>query len=529
VATKDIIKISIGNRLTLEDIRRYAICGAAVTYEDESAIRTKFTRNHDFFKALVEAGRPIYGATTGFGSSSANRLSKDDGDQLQCNLMRYHGCGVGPYLSEAECAATLLIRINCLAQVRSGVGFELLDKLMELARQRIFPAIPARGSVGASGDLTPLSYIAAAICAERTVYYKGSLMPAKDALTAAAITPYRLKGRDALALMNGTSVMSAVSSLAWHEAKAVADTSAMMTALLVELMQGRTSPYATRLHEHKPHAGQLLAAHNIAAYLNHMDHRMLQRTPAGGVIYNNDESVQDKYSLRCAPQVIGVLYDTLEFSRGLIETEVNSVNDNPLFIDEEELVLNGGNFYGGHIGAASEALKVALANVVNLMDRQMALLMGPDTRCFLGENLVLGTSLGDRRHLHHGFKAMQITLSALCAEILKDAAPAVIFSRPTECGNQDVVSMGTIAARGLFKMAQDAQTSAAILMMAICQSIHHIREQGFELPLSTKAERMVYNAQGIFPKVTEDRAMDQEISGMTEFLFKPQSGGHDYV
>ena len=508
------------NRLTLEEICRYARQkNCAIGLCDAALLSARMAANHSFFLRKVDQGATIYGATTGFGSSSANRLPAADTAQLQRNLMQYHGCGVGGFLPEDECAAILMVRINCLVQGCSGVPFELVDKLVRMADARIIPAIPAQGSVGASGDLTPLSYIAAALTGLRKVYYRGEIIPAGDALMKHALTPYVLQGRDALALMNGTAAMSGIMALAVADLEEITRVAACATALLVELTQGRTAPFAAALHRLKPHAGQKRAARWIEELLHDSTMRYTRRTSGNVKLFNFDESIQDKYSLRCAPQLIGALCDLVDYAKTVLTTEINSVSDNPLFLDDEEMILNGGNFYGGHIGTTCDALKTALGSVANLMDRQMALLMSHDIGALLGENLVDHSLLGTRARLNHGFKAMQITLSALTAEILQNSTSATIFSRPTESGNQDVVSMGTIAARSLARMIGDTKRGAAILAMALCQGYTLAAGRGYEIPLTLAAAGWLKHLKHAFLPLVEDRPMDDDIEAMKDAIF----------
>ncbi len=501
------------NQLSLEELFAYAHGTESVPELDDAPVfREQIMANHHFLLEKVASAWPIYGTTTGFGASSASRMEAFEVPQLQKNLYRYHGCGVGPAFSPGEAAAILLVRLNCLTQGCSGVSFELLERLTFFLRQRILPVIPCRGSVGASGDLTPLSYIAAALAGEREVYWRGQKRAADEVHRELQIEPYVFKAREALAIMNGTSVMSALAGLAWLRVQKLVSCIEVSTAMMVELWQGPASPFLPQLHAVKPHPGQQKVAAKIAALLYEAPQRLLKRSSS-----SMEGAVQDPYSIRCTPQLLGSLQDVLDMTRSWIEREINSVNDNPVFLHEEDQVLNGGHFFGGHIAAAADALKSATASAINLLDRQMALLM--ESRGRLPENLVSQRLSNSAARLHHGFKAMQITMSAIAAEAAKSAMPMAVFSRPTEASNQDVVSMGTIAARDLLSISDMAMDAAAIQSLALRQSFYLLEEEGRLPPLAPALAEILGSWTSIFPMQREDRALDTTISAMKTVLF----------
>lgn len=500
------------NQLSLEQLYAYANSeGLAPELDESPSFRESITANHHFLLERVASGWPIYGTTTGFGSSSASRMDSSEVPLLQQNLYRYHGCGVGPAFAPREAAAILLVRLNCLTQGCSGVSFELLERLTFFLRQGIWPLIPCRGSVGASGDLTPLSYIAATLAGERQVYWRGEIRESREVHEELGIEPYVFKAREALSIMNGTSVMSALAGLAWLRVQRFVHWAETSTALMVELWQGPGSPFLPQLHAVKAHPGQQAVAARIEALLHEAPLRLLKR--AGRPV---EGAVQDPYSLRCTPQLLGATQDVLDATRPWIEREINSVNDNPVFLHEEGLVLNGGHFFGGHIAAACDALKASLASAINLLDRQMALLMESKGR--LPENLV-SPKMGASARTHHGFKAMQITMSALAAEAAKSSMPMSVFSRPTEASNQDVVSMGTIAARDLLAISDLAMDAAAIQSMALRQAFYLLAEEGQEPPLTDALRNTLVRWSEVFAMQREDRALDKEIMAMRAQLF----------
>nr|WP_265468609.1 aromatic amino acid ammonia-lyase [Arenimonas daejeonensis] len=391
----------------------------------------------------------------------------------------------------------LLVRLQSLAQGVSGVSLGLLRQLEALLAHDILPLIPAEGSVGASGDLTPLSYVAAALCGEREVWHQGQVKPAADALAAHDLSPLRLRPKEGLAIMNGTAVMTALACLAFGRADHLGRLATRITAYNVVASAGNAHHFDQTLFAVKPHPGQQRVAARLRADL------AADRPP------RNEQRLQDRYSLRCAPHVIGVLEDALPWLRANLENELNSANDNPIIDAEQEMVLHGGHFYGGHIAFAMDSLKNLVANLADLLDRQMALLV--DARYNHGLPANLSAASGDRASLNHGLKALQISVSAWTAEALKLTMPASVFSRSTECHNQDKVSMGTIAARDALRVIELTEQVTAALLVTARQGIALRRALDGGAQLATAPEAMYADLAARLPLVVEDRALDVEL------------------
>ncbi len=480
--------------LRIEDVVALALGRARASLSLEPGFRDRLKEGQRLLHRLRGSGeKPIYGISTGVGSSVANVIPPELSEELGTNLFRLHGCGTGRILEDAEAAAVISARLPGLARGNSGVGAELLERLCLLLNERLLPRIPAEGSVGASGDLTPLSYVAAALAGEREVSFRGELMQASSALRELRVEPLTLAARDTLALMNGTSAMTGLGCLAFARANALAPLAATLTAMISEAVRGNPEHFAARIFELKPHPGSIQCAAWIREHLGSSSQRAVAR-------------LQDRYSIRCAPQVIGVLLDTLASSRQVLEIELNSVDDNPMLDLENEVVLHGGNFYGGHVCAVMDSLKAAIASVADLMDRQLALLCGPETNDGLPENLVPGSE--PECLVHHGFKAMQISASALTAEALKLTMPAAAFSRSTESHNQDKVSMGTIAARDCLRVLELSESVAAILTLAAAQAVD-LRD---EVEGSPRSIAMRDRVREVIPMLVEDRRQDLDIA-----------------
>ena len=427
--------------------------------------------------------------------------------ELPAQLTRYHGCGLGRHLDAGETRAVLLARLVSLAQGYSAVRFELLEALGALLNHDILPRIPAEGSVGASGDLTPLSYVAAVLMGEREVLSGDGCRPAAEALRAAGLAPLALAPKEALALMNGTAVMTGLACLAFHRAEYLGNLACRLTAFASAALLGNPGHFHPRLSRLKPHAGQGRAAARIWADLGGAD-------PGEGA----RARLQDRYSIRCAPHVAGVLLDALDWIRRDLENELNSANDNPLFDPEARLVLHGGHFYGGHVAFAMDGLKAAVASVADLLDRQLALLVDPRYNHGLPGNL--SGAAPERAALNHGLKAVQIAASAWTAEALKLTLPAASFSRSTECHNQDKVSMGTIAARDCLRVLELSEQVAAALLLATRQAIALRARQGtpVEAGLSAAARACLEQMGAGLAPVGEDRPLDLELRRLTDAI-----------
>lgn len=453
----EVESVRFGDRdLDIEDVVGLARGDLRASLSDEPAYRRRLDRSARLIAALAQSGRDVYGVTTGVGASVTNQIPEALRTAMPLNLLRFHGVGTGRMLDEEEAGAVLAARLASLCRGYSGVRGQVLERICALINLRLLPRIPAEGSVGASGDLTPLSYLAATLVGEREVTLGGQEMSAALAHEKVELEPLVLEPKESLAIMNGTSLMTGLACLAFARARSLAALASTLTAMTSEAIHGNAEHFDDRIFALKPHPGSRACASFIREHLARSEATKSAR-------------IQDRYSIRCAPHVIGVLVDALEFSRAVLTTELNGVNDNPLIDPESGSVLHGGNFYGGHVCFVMDALKTAVANVADLLDRQLVLLCGSDTSDGLPDNLVAAT--GAEKLIHHGFKAMQISASALTAEALKLTMPASAFSRSTESHNQDKVSMGAIAARDCLRILELTENVAAILLLADCQAV----------------------------------------------------------
>ncbi len=496
--------VGIGNgRISIEDVLCVAIHQQQVILASAPEFVQRINKGAAHLERLLANNGVVYGVNTGYGDSCTVSVPSELVDELPLHLTRYHGCGMGEYLDDDAILAVLVCRLNSLAQGYSGVRWVLLEQLVALINHRILPSIPSEGSVGASGDLTPLSYVAAALIGEREVHYQGRLRLAADVLEELGLAPLKLAPKEGLAMMNGTAVMTGLACLAWQRANYLTQLCSRLTALSSIALRGNRGHFHPRLFAVKPHAGQNEAAAWIFADL-HEDPTEVIR-------------LQDRYSIRCAPHVIGVARDALTWMRRDIENELNSANDNPLIDPEDGLLMHGGHFYGGHIAFAMDALKTAVANLADLMDRQLALLVDSKYNQGLPQNL--SGSSAARASINHGFKAVQIGASAWTAEALKLTMPASVFSRSTECHNQDKVSMGTIAARDCLRVLALTEQVAAALTLASVQGV--TLRQGFtDTPaiLNPEITTFIQDIREHSPFLDEDRPLEGELRTMTKLI-----------
>lgn len=483
--------------LSIEQIVALAERRVDSRLDDDDEFRARIARGAQFLDTLLDKEGVIYGVTTGYGDSCVVAVPLEHVEALPQHLFTFHGCGLGKLLDPQATRAVLAARLRSLSHGVSGVRLELLERLHAFLEHDILPLIPEEGSVGASGDLTPLSYVAATLAGERDVLWRGERRSAADVHAELGWQPLVLRPKEALALMNGTAVMTGLACLAYVRADYLLKLATRITALNVIALQGNPEHFDERLFAAKPHPGQM----QVAAWIR-QDLAIDAPTPPL-------HRLQDRYSLRCAPHVLGVLADSLGLLRQFIEIELNSANDNPIIDAEDERVLHGGHFYGGHIAFAMDSLKNLVGNVADLLDRQLALLV--DTRYNHGLPSNLSGAPADRAMINHGFKAVQIGASAWTAEALKNTLPASVFSRSTECHNQDKVSMGTIAARDALRSLELTEQVAAATLLAAQQGVWLRCNEAGSRPLPAPLGGMHEQLAKDFPPLIEDRALEGEL------------------
>ncbi len=485
----------------VDEVVAIALGRVEAVLSSDPAFLARLEAGREVLRARLEGGDPVYGVSTGVGASVENEVPASLQSDLARNLFRFHGCGTGAALPAPEAAAVVAARLASLARGYSAVRPVVLESLVALLARGVMPRIPEEGSVGASGDLTPLAYLAGLVAGEGEAIVAGKVIAAREALAAAGLAPLDLAPKESLALMNGTSAMAGIASLVVVRAERLARLASAVTAMTSAATLGNPEHFDDGVLGLKPHPGTLAVGTWIRALLE-------GGSPAAPA------RLQDRYSVRCAPHVVGVLVDAAAMARGVLDVEIAGVNDNPVVDPDTGLVLHGGNFYGGHLVYALDALKGAMAGAADLLDRQLVLLCLPETSGDLPANLVAVPA--GRSVSHHGFKAMQITASALAAEANKTSLPAAVFSRSTESHNQDKVSMGTLAAREARRVVELAETVGAIVLLAACQAVDLRTARGTKLPAGVTALQAAVRSR--VPMLDADRRQDTDIAAVLELL-----------
>lgn len=493
-------ELIIGNEnIKIDQIVDVAYKGLKISLSRDKSFVDKINRSRRIFEEKLASGETIYGVTTGYGDSCSVEIPKNLTDKLPLQLTRYHQCGMGDVFNFEETRAIQLVRIISLAQGYSAVRMELLEHMVELFNLNLTARIPKEGSVGASGDLTPLAYYAATLLGEGEMLFEGEFTPSLKVYEKLGLKPIELAEKEALALMNGTAVMTGIACQVFSQARYLCEISSRITAVTSLSLLANSHHFDEEIFIAKPHVGSQVSA------------KWMRRDLASAFDSNTLARLQDRYSVRCAPQIIGVLIDALDAFEPILERELNSANDNPLVGMKSEKILHGGNFYGGHVAFLMDSLKILVANIADLLDRQIALLI--DTKFNNGLPANLSAAQGDEKYLCHGLKALQISSSAWTAEALKNTLAASIFSRSTECHNQDKVSMGTIAARDAQRVLELTTQVASAALITGHQALE-IRMKSGEVTQSKigknilELHKLVRNEVAF---VESDRALEREI------------------
>jgi histidine ammonia-lyase len=447
-----------GRSLTVAEVVRVARDRAARVTVDASA-RAGLLASRRLVESAVASGQTIYGINTGFGKLANVRVAPDKLNQLQVNLIRSHAAGVGTPLPPEVVRAVMLLRANVLLRATSGVRPELVEALVAMLNAGVVPVVPEQGSVGASGDLAPLSHIALALMGEGEVLAEGGTTSARQALDAAGLMSVVLAPKEGLAFINGTQAQTALLALLVHDARVLWRTAVGAAAMSLEALRGTPAPLDPRIHAARPHRGQSEAAALMRALLTESEIRESHR--------ENDPRVQDAYSLRCAPQVMGAVLDAIRFAEETVAVELNASTDNPLVFDDGE-VVSGGNFHGQPVAQALDVLAMTLTTLQAIAERRVERLVNPD----LSQGLP--AFLTDDPGLSSGFMMVQITAASLVAESRAIAMPASIGSIPTDANQEDFVPMGMASAWKAQRILANAQRVVAAELLCAAQGLEFL-------------------------------------------------------
>jgi histidine ammonia-lyase len=507
-----------GNDLTLEAVREVAVERRPVLLDPDA--REAVNRARALVDALVANNQVSYAITTGVGKLSDVRIGGEQIREMQVNLVRSHAVGVGEPLSIPETRAMMLLRAHSLSKGYSGVRAAIIDTLCEMLNHGVTPMVPSQGSVGASGDLAPLSHLALAMIGEgECLDDQGARIASAEALKRAQVKPLVLEAKEAVSLINGTQGMLAVGILALLAAETLVDSADVIGAMTLDALKGTDVAFDARIHQARPHAGQLKAAENLRRMLEGSQIRESHR---------NCDRVQDAYSLRCMPQVHGAVRDTLAHCREVMETEVNSAVDNPLVFPGKARVgtgaparpeerssvegggdiLSGGNFHGEPVAFALDFLAIALSALAGISERRLERLVNPALSEGLPPFLAPGAGLNS------GFMMPQVTAAALVSENKVLAHPASVDSITTSGNKEDYVSMGMGAALKLKKVVVNTRNAMAIEAMAAAQALD------FLAPLKTSKRLQQAHAaiRAVCPTMDKDRVMYQDFARIAEVI-----------
>lgn len=518
------IQLQPETSLTLEELEHLAL-GAKLAFSPDHW--KAVTRCRDFLDQLIDGKRRIYGVTTGYGPLANTYVDTESSAKLQQGLVHHLTSGTGPLLKKQQVRAIMAARAVTLARGHSAIRPEALQLLLDCLAKDLIPQVPAIGTVGASGDLTPLAHITLGLMGQGQVWLGEESLEASAALQQAGLEALSPEGKDALALVNGTSAMTAIAALNHCQAKRLLQLSVALTGLYGELMNGHLEALQPGLAQLRPHPGQLWAQEALLAACADSQHlqqveqlppRLPENLPAGEALHQQPLP-QDAYTFRCAPQHLGAVKDTLDFHQQVVQNEVWSVTDNPLFLPETQEVLHGGNFFGQHVALAADALNNALVTLAVHSERRLARITDPAMNQGLPPFL-----RGNNNGLHSGFMGAQVTATALVAEMRTQASPASIQSIATNANNQDVVTMGTLAAR------RCATTLERLTELLAIESL--VLSQGYELKggassgFSKSANQLHQAVRRVAEGLTDDRPLAGDIQQLSQQLADPAFVSH---
>ncbi len=490
-----ILKLT-GNDLTIAQMREFFTNpNAQIEITDDAYTRVKTAKR--IVQSIIDDERVIYGITTGFGLFSDVFIRKDKTAELQVNLIRSHAVGVGHPFAQTTVLGMMIMRLNTMLKGHSGVSVALVDQLKTFINKRIIPYVPEQGSLGASGDLAPLSHLAIALIGEGKVYYEDKLRPTAEILTELNITPHVLEAKEGLALINGTQPMTAQGVINYIEAEQLMNDSLWIASLTHQALNGITDAYNSKIHTSRGYKESIGVA---AAMLDWLEGSQLT-TRQGEV------RVQDAYSIRCIPQVHGASMQTLVYVKEKLEIEMNAANDNPLIFSEDE-VFSGGNFHGQPIAIAMDLLKIGVAEISNISERRIERLVNPQL------NGDLPAFLSPEEGFQSGAMILQYMAAALVSENKTLAHPASVDSIPSSANQEDHVSMGTIGARHCRDIVNNVRN---VLATELFIGLTAVEIKGIE-KLSPKTKEKFDLYRNIAPFMDKDRAFSEDINALSNEL-----------
>ncbi len=504
--------VSIYKEFSLEQFADVLLHGQKVTLSPETKEVTK--KSHEFLKSFIE-NKIIYGVNTGFGPMAQYRIQDADRIQLQYNLIRSHASGTGDLLPPDIVKATMMTRLSNLSKGKSGVHDSVFALLEEFINQDVTPVIFAHGGVGASGDLVQLAHLALTLIGEGEVIYQGERRPTAEVLTALNLKPIEIVVREGISLINGTSVMTGAGLVNYFYAQKLLTWSVEFSSMMNELVKAHDDHYSATLNEVKKHPGQQEIAGMMRKHLK--DSKLIRKREEDLYSGNNLEDifkdkVQEYYSLRCVPQILGPVLETIQSTGNVLERELNSVSDNPIIAVEDQNVYHGGNFHGDYISLEMDKLKLAITRLTMLSERQLNYLMNAKINEILPPFVNMG-KLG----FNFGMQGVQFTATSTTAENQTLSNSMYVHSIPNNNDNQDIVSMGTNAALLTNRVIINAFEVLAIQLLSITQAIDILSYQNF---VSSRTKKIYEDIRAIVPVVVADRPLYSAIQDIKTYLMK---------
>lgn len=503
--------------MQLRDFEQYYKDGSAFGVEPE--VLKLIDNSHNFLKQFSK-DKIIYGINTGFGPMAQYKIDPSDQIQLQYNLVRSHATGQGDSLSPEDIRAVMLCRINTLSLGHSGVSRGVITQLEAYIQHNICPIIPEHGSVGASGDLVQLAHLGLGLIGEGKCFYKGSTRQVEDVLKELDLAPLQLQLRDGLALINGTSCMSGIGMINILHAQNLLNWSTVIGAIINELVEAYDDSFSKELNGVKKHKGQNKVAAAMRACLDSSTRIRKREEHLFASSVHEDvipikEKVQEYYSFRCIPQILGPIYDEIENAKSVLEEEISSANDNPIIDLEKKSVYHGGNFHGDYIAYEMDKLKIGITKLTMLCERQLNYLLNDKLNDRFPPFLNLG-KLG----FNFGVQGIQFTATSTTAENQTLSFPMSVHSISNNNDNQDIVSMGTNAANMCRKVIENAYQVMAIESLAVAQAIDYINA---DATLSDKTRQFHKMIRNFVAPLKDDRFMADEITALTDHLKKEKA------
>jgi histidine ammonia-lyase len=498
-----------GGRISLAQLNAVAFGNEQVELTDSA--RDRIRKSRAVVEKILEQGQVIYGISTGFGKLSDVKIEPEELHKLQLNLVRSHACGIGKPLAIPEVRAMIFLRANVLVLGFSGVRLEIVEFLCQILNRGVYPVIPEKGSVGASGDLAPLAHLALALIGEGESFFENERLASLDALSRAGMNPIALEAKDGLALLNGTQAMHSVGGLALFRAKRLARVADLAGAMTLEALMGTPRAFDSRIHKARPHPGQITVAEHMRSLVRQSEIRESHR--------EDDPRVQDAYSIRCIPQVHGAVRDALAYAENVLEIESAGATDNPLVFPEKGDVISGGNFHGAPLALALDFAAIAVTDLLSISERRIERMVNPDM------SYGLPAFLARKPGLQSGMMIAHVAAASLLSEAKVLAHPASIDNVPTSAGKEDHVSMGMTSALKLRSIVENAEHLLAIELLAGAEALEHRRP----LKAGAGVERAHATVRKYAAPLLEDRVLAPDISAIAAAIRKGEFDSEEQI